>query len=64
MAGKRTYTRKDVVPSEKQAHSATPSTSVRVRVIVAHDGIEVGEVLVKPSAVVEIMVKKGFWEVI
>ena len=62
MADKRTYETKAETPSENKARSATPAKSMRVRVVKAHDGIEAGAVLVRPTTVATMMVRKGYWE--
>ena len=62
MAERRTYETKAEVPSENKTRSAKPAKSMRVRVVKAHDGIDVGTVMVKPTAVAVMMTKKGYWE--
>ena len=61
MAEKRTYETKAETPSENKTRSVT-AKSMRVRVVKAHDGIEVGAVLVRPTTVATMMVRKGYWE--
>lgn len=62
MADKRAYENKAVKPSEDKARSVKPAKSIRVRVVTAHDGIEAGAVMVKPTTVARMMIGKGYWE--
>ena len=62
MADRRPYENKAEKPSERKRRSATTANAMRVRVLISHDGLSAGEVMVKPIAIAEMMIKKGYWE--
>lgn len=55
--------KKDVIPTSKKVGKALPPI-VTIRVIKAHDGLAKGAELKKPRKVAEMMVAKGYWEII
>jgi len=57
-AERPSYANKAVAPA------ARDSRYCRIRVVVAHDGLAVGEVYSKPTEVARTMVDLGYWEII
>lgn len=53
------YDNKAVAPAKRQNAAA-----VRIRVIRAHDGLEVGETYMKPATLAKTLVNLGYWEII
>lgn len=41
---------------------ASNSTKLEVVVVKAHDGLKVGEVMIKPAQLAMMMIKKGYWK--
>lgn len=58
-AERPSYENKAVVPAASERQR-----SVRIRVIVAHDGLDVGETYDKPYHVAAEMRDLGYWEII
>ena len=50
--------------NKKEVAPLLPKVEVRnkARVIKAHDGLEEGKIVFRPSNVIDYMVKLGFWE--
>lgn len=55
--------KKEVIPA-KQKQGKTPSPIATIKVVKAHDGLAEGAELKKPRKVAEMMVAKGYWEIV
>ena len=58
-AERPSYDNKAVVPA-----ASVKSRNVRIRVLVAHDGLNKGETYWKPRETAEAMQDLGYWEII
>lgn len=47
--------------ADKMTKASNP-TKLEVMVIKAHDGLKVGEVMIKPAQLAMMMIKKGYWK--
>jgi len=63
MSGRKTIQRKAERPSYENK-AVVPAASVKVRVIKSHDGLERGEIIVRPYEVAKTMQDLGYWKII